>query len=510
MTDISPAPPRLDFGGASPAALVQALVPKDFPSFVAKAFEELVHEPLERSDYLELLSRKLEQVISGEVRRLIICLPPRVLKSHVVSVCLPAFLLGQNPSEKILLISHKEGLAEDFAYRCMQLMATDWYRAAFPATVLAADFARRDHFKTTMGGELIATALGGAITGEGGRTIIIDDPLDAKDASTERREKVNELYYSKIQSRLNNQAVGRILVVAQRLHPNDLCGFLAAQGVFELLSVPLIAEAPTTYRVGAWSWTRPEGDVLRPQSHTPEVIEMLRRTVPPHVFLTQYQQAPTLLAAGLVKAEWFPEYDPVPPAAEQMVLSWDCGQTAGPNSSYSVALVFRTEGRHLYLVDVWRRQVEFTDLKLHALDLARRHPKAIHLVEEAALGRALIGVFEELGLRVERIKQPTASKQARLEAVLDMLQDGRVLLPRHPSWRTAFLDEITELPFSRFDDQGDALTQALSWLRNDFKPKPPPSFGHSGGGGGPKPHPMRDPRAGPMNYIPRGRIPRRR
>ena len=169
----------------------------------------------------------------------------------------------------------------------------------------------------------------------------------------------------------------------------------------------------------------------------------------------------------------------MPPVAEQTVLSWDCAQTAGPRSTYSVALVFRTEGRNLHLVDVWRRQVEFTDLKLHALDLATRHPKAIHLVEEAALGRALIGVFEELGLRVERIKQPTASKQVRLEAVLDMLQDGRVLLPRYASWRTAFLDEITELPFSRFDDQGDALTQALSWLRN-FKPKPPPSFGHTG------------------------------
>ena len=93
----------------------------------------------------------------------------------------------------------------------MQLMATDWYRAAFPATVLAADFARRDHFKTTKGGELIATALGGAITGEGGRTIIIDDPLDAKDANTEKRERVNQLYAEKIQSRLNNQALGRIL-----------------------------------------------------------------------------------------------------------------------------------------------------------------------------------------------------------------------------------------------------------------------------------------------------------
>jgi len=510
MTDAALNQDRIDLSGVSSNALLAAMVKRDFLTLVAKAFEELHHAPLERSDYLELIARKLQQVVEGDVGRLMINLPPRMLKSHIVSVCLSAFLLGRNPSEEILLISHSERLAEGFAFECQQIMRSPWYRAAFPATIISPDFAKRDHFKTTRGGELMATSLSGGITGDGGQTIIIDDPLDAQHALTERRELVNSLYQSKIASRLNNQAKGRIILVAQRLHPDDLCGFLARQGVFEQLVVPLIAEESITYQVGDWSWVRAAGDVLRPQSHTPAVIVELRRTLPPHVFLTQYQQAPTLLAAGLVKAEWFPDYDLVPHSAQQTIMSWDLGQTAGANSSFSVALVFKTDGRFLYLVEVWRKQVDFLDMKLHALDLVERYPNAIHLVEEAALGYSLIGIFEEVRERVERIK-PTTAKQARLEAVLDLLNDGRVLLPRHASWRATFLDEITELPFSRFNDQGDALSQALNWLRNDFKLTPPPSFGHVGGRpvGGRQRNSMRDPRAAPINFIPGGRTPRR-
>ena len=162
-------------------------------------------------------------MIEGENQKLIINLPPRYLKSVICSIALPTFILGHNPSAKIMCISYGEELASKLAADCKSVMEADWYKTLFPETRIRTDKKSVMDFETTNHGGRFATTISGAVTGRGADWIIIDDPLKPVDAfSDTQREKVNDLYGNTVNSRLNNKNTGRILVVMQRLHAHDL------------------------------------------------------------------------------------------------------------------------------------------------------------------------------------------------------------------------------------------------------------------------------------------------
>ena len=229
-----------------------AILRKSFSSFVQKCFYELnPSEIFIKGAYIDLLCDQIQNMIEGKNQKLIINLPPRYLKSVICSIALPAFILGHNPSTKIMCISYGEELASKLAADCKSVMEADWYKALFPETRIRTDKKSVMDFETTKHGGRFATTISGAVTGRGADWIIIDDPLKPADALSDVvREKINELYGNTVSSRLNDKNTGRILVVMQRLHAHDLSGFLFENDPdFKSIVLPLIAEKDEKWQI---------------------------------------------------------------------------------------------------------------------------------------------------------------------------------------------------------------------------------------------------------------------
>ena len=246
-----------------------ALLLSDLVAFIHRAFCELNPQtPYMPARYIELMASRLEDCRSGEIRRLIVNLPPRSLKSHCVSIAFNAWLLGHNPAIQIIAASYGQDLADKLARDTRTLMEADWYRALFP-TRLSARKAVND-FTTTAGGTRMATSVGGVLTGRGADVIVIDDPLKPDQALSDvGRKAVNEWFDNSLLSRLNNKRSGCIIIVMQRLHQDDLIGHVLVQDDWTVLSFPAIAEevecVPFSTPFGIRQFLRQPGEALHPE-----------------------------------------------------------------------------------------------------------------------------------------------------------------------------------------------------------------------------------------------------
>src|SRR5215831_14608807 len=216
---------------------------EDFATFVARCFRDLNPQAkLAMNWHLEVIAAKLMEVRQGKIRRLIINLPPRHLKSLMASIAFPAWCLGHDPSAQILCVSYAQDLADKFSRDCRSIMMSPRYRRIF-ATRLAAQRQAVEEFLTTRQGYRLATSTGGALTGRGADIIIIDDPLKPEDALSEvLRRAANEWYDHTLYSRMNDKRHGAIVIIMQRLHEDDLVGHVLAQEEWEVLRFPAIAE----------------------------------------------------------------------------------------------------------------------------------------------------------------------------------------------------------------------------------------------------------------------------
>jgi hypothetical protein len=222
--------------------VLRALLAQDLNAFSEFAFS--VVRPgivFRRNWHLEAVAAKLSQVASGEIRRLIITIPPRNLKSLYASVCLPAWFLGHHPRERVIVISYSDLLSCAHANDFRQLVGHPIYQATFPAMRVERKTDRE--ITTSERGKRIATSIDGTLTGRGGNLIIIDDPLKPNDAMSEAvRLRVIEWYRSTLLSRGDDKTEMRIVVVMQRVHQDDLVGYLLEQGGFDHLNLPAIAQ----------------------------------------------------------------------------------------------------------------------------------------------------------------------------------------------------------------------------------------------------------------------------
>src|SRR6266576_2402056 len=267
-----------------PQVVLQALLASNMTSFTEFAFGVVRPDVIFKPNWhFEAVTHILSEVASGEVRRLIITLPPRNLKSLCASVALPAWFLGRNPSERVVVVSYSDVLARTHANDFRLLVNHPIYQASFPAMRLERDTDRE--ITTTKRGKRIATSIEGTLTGLGGNLIIIDDPIKLGDAMSESvRTRVIEWYRSTLLSRGDDKTMTRIVVVMQRVHENDLVGYLLEQGGFEVVNLPAIAQRTETFDLGGGrTYTRRKGELLH---HEHE---------PAHVLADQAQHGPNRL-----------------------------------------------------------------------------------------------------------------------------------------------------------------------------------------------------------------------
>jgi predicted phage terminase large subunit-like protein len=445
----------------------------DLPSFIHRAFIELNPQtPYVYNGHIGVIARKLELVRKGEIRRLIINLPPRQLKSHCSSIAFPAWLLGHDPSAQIICASYGQDLADKLARDCRTVMASGWYSGLF-STRLADRQAVHD-FATTAKGGRMSTSVGGVLTGRGADIIMIDDPLKPDEAlSGSRRTGVNEWFDHSLLSRLNNKESGAIVIIMQRLHQDDLVGHVLEQGPWDVLSFPAIAEEDEVHLIGGVldepPFRRRAGEALHPERESLGALASIRANIGEYNFQSQYQQSPTPLSGMLVKAAWLRYYDPgdLPPQFSRIVQSWDTANKATELSDYSVCTTWGVHDRRFYLLDVIRERLNFPDLERRVRQQASAYRGCTILIEDKASGTQLIQDLQDdflYGVTAYK-PPPRADKIMRLHAQTSLFEGGLVLLPRAAPWLLDFVSELLSFPGSRHDDQVDSTTQALDHMR---------------------------------------------
>jgi predicted phage terminase large subunit-like protein len=456
-------------------AIFRAALASDLVAFLEKVFPEIdPRGDLQLANYVLHLNDVLQRVSTAQDKRVIINLPPRHLKSILISVVWPAWLLGRNPAMRIAVVSHSQPLARDLGLKALRLVESEVYRQIFPQTVLRDDRHQAHDFETSEGGGRYAASFATGITGRGFDLIIVDDPISAHDARSEvERDRVNDVFDSMILSRLDDPRRGAVVIVGQRLHENDLSGYLLTKGGWKHVSLPLIAEEAVSLQIGSKIWTRNVGDVLLPELWPAAVVEEKRKSVGEAIFSAQYQQDPAAAVGELIRPEQLRLVDDLPPGNLRRTLSFDTAVKTGPTSSFTVCLVIATDCRRHYIEDVLRARLDPVQARDAALGLIETYKPSKILIEDASSGPGLAKMLAERHYHAELCPTGGLSKEQRLEPHLHMFTEGRILVKSHQSWSTVFINELARFPFGAFDDQVDALTQYLAWAASSLRATPP-------------------------------------
>ena len=449
-----------------------AILRQDFCSFIGRSFLELNPQAqLIMNWHVEVMAAKLEQCRQGKIRRLIINIPPRHLKSLCASVALPAWLLGHDPAAQIISVSYGQELSDKLARDCRTIMMSAWYQALFP-TRLSAHKQAVQEFVTTQQGFRLATSVGGVLTGRGANFIIIDDPLKPDAALSESQRKgVNDWYDHTLYSRLNDKERGCIILIMQRLHEDDLVGHVLEQEGWEMICFPAIAEQHEEHRIetpmGVSRFTRRSGEILHPQRESAATLERIRRTIGEYNFAGQYQQAPTPFGGGIVKTAWLKFYEPadLPAKFDQIIQSWDTANKQTGLSDYSVCTTWGIKDQRLFLLNVLRRRMTFPELKRAVRELWQAYRPSVILIEDKASGTQLIQDLIEEGVHAVKSFKPEYDKVMRLIAQTATIENGFVYLPREAHWLAEYVHELTTFPYAKYDDQVDSTSQALAWTK---------------------------------------------
>lgn len=461
-----------------PRRILAAALRSDLVAFTHKAFETISGGDCYRENWHhQAIAWQLERVARGENRRLIVSLPPRNLKSIIASVCWVAFMLGRDPSRRFLTASYSSELALKHARDCRTILQSAWYRELFPGTVLSRTKNSENDFEMTRGGGRFSTSVGGTITGRGGDIVIVDDAQKPDQAAsiTERRNVI-EWFGGTLLSRLNSKVDGAIIVIAQRLHEEDLTGHLLEGGGWEHLCLPAIASEDERIEIGPGRYHhRSAGSVLHSEHEPLEALLQAKAAMGSAAFSAQYLQEPVPAGGTLVKREWLRRYDVVPERqpGDQLVASWDCASKDGPLNDWSVGITALVRRREVYILDVFRRRLTFPDLCRHVGRLAREHRINTLLVEDAASGQQLIQhlrASQPHDVPRPIARRPDSDKVTRMSGQTSRIEAGELLLPGEASWLAEFERELLGFPGSRYDDQVDALAQLLAWTG---RPVPP-------------------------------------
>ncbi len=455
------------------AAQRDALMRRDLGTFIRMAFAELnPGATYQHNWHIDLIADRLTQVYQGKIKRLIINIPPRYLKSISASVAFPAWVLGQDPTKRVITASFSSELADKLGRDCLSLVRSPVYRRLFPKTHISPARKAAYDFTTTKQGYRYAVSTGGSLTGRGADILIIDDPLKPDEASSEaERKRVNDWFDGTALTRLDNKRDGAIVIIMQRLHLDDLVGHVLAKGEdWHLINLPAIAEVEETltYHVLGQPVTviRKPDSVLHEARDSRETLEGLRWSMGAARFSGQYQQAPVPAGGGMIKTDWLQCYrqEDLPSKFELLIQSWDTASKAHQFNDYSVCVTIGIKNQGAYIVDVYRARLEFPALKQAAIRLYQQYrPNAI-LVEDKSSGIQLIQELKDIGMYQVVAVKTNGDKQTRLFRQAVKFENGRVKLPQEAAWKRDYIHELTSFPTAKFDDQVDATTQALDYL----------------------------------------------
>jgi predicted phage terminase large subunit-like protein len=446
--------------------VLNSILRTDFTAFVQKTFGTVSPGDGFLPDWhIEAMCQELSKVMRGETRRLIISIPPRHLKSICTSVALPAWLLGHDPTRRIICVSYAQDLAVKHANDTRTVMSTNWYRHIFPGTRIDPAKNTETEVMTTKRGFRLSTSVGGTLTGRGGNLIIIDDPIKPAEAMSDSlRERVNEWCGITLLSRLDDKERDAIILIMQRLHEGDLAGHLLRQGGWRHLRMPAIAETEERIEIGPGRYhTRRPGELLHPARESQSALDAMKTAMGSAPFAAQYQQSPVPAGGNMIDWRWFCWYDPNNVEVDDIIISWDTAMKPTQLSDYSVGTVWGIKSDFYYLLELVRLRLDYPALRRKVVEMYHRCHGATILIEDAGSGTSLIQDLKAQNIPAIPIR-PEGDKIMRMAAQSAKIEAGAVHLPRHAPWLDDLRTEILAFPNGLHDDQVDSISQALSWM----------------------------------------------
>ncbi len=420
----------------------------------------------------DLICEYLTAAERGEIKRLIINIAPRSTKSLLATVSFPDWIWTKTPSARFLFGSYAETLATKHSLLRRNLIESDWYQGGWGRKFsLAGDLNKKTEFANNKTGQMKAAGIKGAITGEGGDYIIIDDPHNPKGAESDAdREATLQNFDLAWSNRLNNKKTGRIILIMQRLHHQDLTGHLIAKNLgYEVVKIPTVCERKTivTFPLSGKEILREAGSFMHPERDGYEEIEQAKKDLGSYGFAGQHQQDPSPRSGGIIKRAWIKYYKEIPGDLEEKIIVADLTYKDAKTSDFTVVEVWGRKGSNLYLIDQIRDRMGFPQQIQAIKTMSVRHPDAIaKLIEEAANGAAVIQTLQDEIMGIVPFK-PQTGKDARLAAVSPIYEAGNVYYP-DPTiapWVGTNVEEVVSFPNAAHDDTVDCASLAIMRLR---------------------------------------------
>lgn len=486
--------------------------------FYKAAWETIDPAPYVDGWHLHAIAEHLEAVSTGQIRKLLITVPPRHSKTLMCSVIWPAWLWAKarNPQypligaqAKFLCLSYGDDLALDSALLMRRLIESDWYQARWGSRVkLTADQEAKSKFDTTAGGSRISAGFGGTLTGRGGDIKIIDDPLKADDAEMETaRQKVIRRYDGTLKSRMTDPRHTAEVTILQRLHEQDLAGhILETDPDYELLMLPAEFE-PERRMHTSIGWTdcrKTDGEVLWPERFGTKELAVFKRNA--YEWAGQWQQRPEVRGGSILKRDWWQFFETEDgkgiPQMSYVIASCDPAYTSkqenDPSGFVVLGVYYEAEVAKVMVLNAWRKRLELHGphidrlpgeteqaytkrtmpswgLVEHLAYSCKRFRVDRLLVEAKASGHSVAQEIRRLhandGWSTQLVDPRGQDKVARVYAVQHLFAEGMIHIPAYSDgtlreWGQQLVDECAAFPKAAHDDMVDALSQGLQHLRS--------------------------------------------
>tara|TARA_E500000318_G_scaffold112050_1_gene133657 strand:- start:4584 stop:6131 length:1548 start_codon:yes stop_codon:yes gene_type:complete len=455
-------------------------------------FVKMHHPKFQLAKFQRDLINKLDAVERGKCKRLMINMPPRHGKSFLASCLFPVYYVGRNPERAVMCVTYNSELSMTFGRQVRQYAKDINTIQTFQNMELSADSRAVDNWGTTKGGVYYSIGLGGTTTGRRANLLIIDDPIKSREDadSATQRNKVWNYYVASLLTRLQplDSQPPAVICIATRWHPDDLCGRIQQQddwNEWEHINFPAIIETETTNEIRNPEYAHlPLAKVSRYKRYikAKKQIPLWEERFPmsdlrkmeklnPREFAALYQQSPYIKGGNMIKTEWWKYYEKEDvdlTTFPTIIIACDTAFKKSATADFSVAVVAGLDSQgDIYIIDIKRSRYDFPELKRMLITLNTKWRgkglRGIH-IEDKASGQSLIQELKnQSGMAIIPYKV-SSDKVSRVSAITDLIEGGRVFLPKNAAWLDDFIEEAVSFPNGTHDDQIDALSMALDKL----------------------------------------------